>query len=88
MKQLLMTICLLAVMAMPALADTNYDVCFSSLDIDGDGSISKSEFLIAFSDGDMELFDEADVDEDGDVTHGEWEEFKAGKGFEEGGVQS
>jgi len=88
MKHLLMTICLMAALAMPAMADTNYDVCFSSLDIDGNGSISKSEFLIAFSDGDMGLFDEADGNEDGDVTHEEWEEFKAGKGFEEGGAQS
>jgi hypothetical protein len=84
MKKLFFTLALFCLMCQPAAARTNYDVCFNSLDADVDGRMSKSEFLVAFSDGDTSVFEQADADKDGDVTHEEWEAYKEGQGFEEG----
>lgn len=84
MKKLLLALALACFLCQPAAARTNYNVCFNSLDADTDGSMSKGEFLVAFSDGDTAVFDQADRDRDGVVSHEEWEEYKASQGFEEG----
>lgn len=84
MKTTILALMICALVHLPALAGTNYNVCFSTLDADGDGSMAKSEFMIAFPHGDMAQFEAADSDRDGQVSHEEWEAFKADKGFEEG----
>ncbi|BCS89322.1 hypothetical protein [Pseudodesulfovibrio sediminis] len=83
MKKLFFAMAFVSLMCLPAQANTNYNVCFSSLDADMDGSLSKSEFIVAFSDGDMAVFTAADTDEDNVVTHEEWEAYKQSQGWEE-----
>ena len=83
MKILLLAMTLVFLTSQPAMAGTNYNVCFNSLDADLDGVMSKSEFMIAFSSGDVAVFETADLDKDGGVNHTEWEMYKESQGFEE-----
>ncbi|MBG0791028.1 MAG: EF-hand domain-containing protein [Desulfovibrionaceae bacterium] len=83
MKKLLFALALVLLMCRPAMAETNYNVCFNSLDVDLDGVMSKSEFMVAFSGGDVAEFESADTNKDGVVDHEEWEAYKEGRGYEE-----
>lgn len=83
MKKLLFAMAFVMLMCQPALANTNYNVCFGSLDADVNDSMSKSEFMVAFPDGDEAVFVTADADKDGAVSHEEWEDYKAAQGWEE-----
>ncbi|QGY39405.1 hypothetical protein GM415_04470 [Pseudodesulfovibrio cashew] len=83
MKKAFLALCLFAALCLPAQAEPNYNVCFFSLDADGNEAVSKGEFLVAFSDGDMTVFEAADQDKDGSVSHDEWESYKESKGFED-----
>ena len=83
MRKLCIGLVLACLLWLPAAAQPNYNVCFNSLDADVDGAMSKGEFLIAVSDGDTTVFDTADLDKDGQVSHEEWEAFKTSQGFEE-----
>jgi|Deesub1362B_J571_1020462.scaffolds.fasta_scaffold80817_1 hypothetical protein len=83
MKNLTLALGLVMIMALPALGNPNYNVCFNSLDADYDGSMSKSEFKEAFPDGDMAVYKAADSNKDGVVDHEEWEDYKASQGWEE-----
>jgi hypothetical protein len=82
MKKLLFALAFALLFCQPVAAKTNYNVCFNSLDADVDGRMSKGEFLVAFSDGDTSVFDQADADKDGLVSHEEWESYKTGQGYE------
>ncbi|XXJ18270.1 hypothetical protein ACR42D_01670 [Desulfovibrio caledoniensis] len=82
MKKLLFALAFALLFCQPVAAKTNYNVCFNSLDADVDGRMSKGEFLVAFSDGDTSVFDQADADKDGTVSHEEWEAYKSGQGYE------
>lgn len=84
MKKSLIALLMVVAMSVPAFAGTDYNVCFSTLDADGDGAMSKSEFSSAFDKADEAVFTKADADKDGSVSHDEWEDFKASQGFEEG----
>ena len=84
MRKLCVALALVWLMCQPAAAQTNYNVCFHSLDADVDGHMSKGEFLVAFSNGETSVFDQADTDRDGRVTHEEWEAYKASQGLVEG----
>lgn len=83
MKILLFAVALVLLSSQLAMAGTNYNVCFNSLDADLDGVMSKREFMIAFSSGDVAVFETADQDRNGDVNHTEWETYKESQGFEE-----
>jgi Ca2+-binding EF-hand superfamily protein len=82
MKKLFLALAFALLFCQPVAAKTNYNVCFQSLDADVDGHMSKGEFLVAFSDGDTSVFDQADTDKDGSVSHEEWEAYKVSQGFE------
>ncbi len=82
-KKMFFAIAVVLLLCQPVMADTNYNVCFNSLDADMDGSMSKSEFMVAFSDGDMAVYEVADADKDCVVGHEEWEAYKESQGFEE-----
>lgn len=83
MKKLLLAMGIVLMLCQPAMAGTNYNVRFNSLDADLDGLMSKSEFMVAFSGGDMAIFETADTNKDGDVTLDEWEAYKKSQGFEQ-----
>ena len=56
MKKLFFTLALFCLMCQPAAARDQLRMsCFNSLDADVDGRMSKSEFLVAFSDGDTSV---------------------------------
>ncbi len=82
MKKILFAATLAVLLCAAAVAGTNYNVCFNSLDADQDGVMSKGEFLVAFSSGDATVFDVADRDENGSVTHEEWETYRESRGLE------
>ncbi|QJB55954.1 hypothetical protein [Pseudodesulfovibrio sp. zrk46] len=84
MKKLILSVAMLMAFALPAMAGTDYNVCFNSLDADGSDSVSRGEYLVAFPDADQTMFDKADADKDGALSHEEWEEFKESQGYEEG----
>ncbi|OIQ50284.1 EF hand [Pseudodesulfovibrio hydrargyri] len=81
MKKLFLALAFALLFCQPVAAKTNYNVCFHSLDADVDGRMSKGEFLVAFSDGDTSVFDQADADKDGSVSSEEWEDYQASQGF-------
>lgn len=79
MKKILFVTALSLLAYLPAIAGTNYNVCFNSLDVDQNGVMSKSEFLVAFSSGDVAVFDTADTNKDGQVSRAEWEAYRKSK---------
>jgi len=81
MKKLFLTLAFALLFCQPVAARTNYNVCFHSLDVDVDGRMSKGEFLVAFSDGDTSVFDQADTDKDGSVSNSEWNAYQASQDF-------
>lgn len=83
MKKLILALSLVMLMGLPAMGAPDYNVCFSKLDADYDGLLTKEEFQAAFSGGDMTVFETADADKDGAVSHEEWEEYKASQGWED-----
>lgn len=83
MKKMMIAMALIGALCLPAMAETNYNVCFNSLDADYDGGVSKSEFMVVFPNGDIAVFEEADADKDGSVSHEEWEAWKESRGIEE-----
>lgn len=81
MKRLFITALLLS-LASTASANM-FDRCFYSMDADGDGSISAKELKNAYPKHEQEVMQKADSDNDGVLSHDEWENFKAGLGITE-----
>lgn len=63
-------------------ADVSYNTCFMTLETDGDGVVSSSEFTSVFPKG-SKVFSEADTNADGELDHDEWEDWKVSQGFED-----
>ena len=83
MKRIIFTLLTLVLLCQPALAETDYNICFTKVDSDYNDEMTRSEFSDAFPDGDMAVFETADGDKNGTVSHEEWEDYKASQGFEE-----
>ena len=83
MKRILLALALVLTLCQPVSANTNYNICFNSLDADVDGSVTKGEFMVAFPGGDMDIFGVADTDTNGLIGHTEWETWKKEQGFDE-----
>lgn len=83
MKKVFLAMAMVLMMCQPVVAETNYNVCFNSLDADYDGEMSKGEFMVAFPSGDLKVFEAADGDKSGTVSHEEWETYKESVGLEE-----
>ena len=84
MKKCAFLLLMLSLLTLPAMAGTDYNMCFTKIDSDYNDEMSKAEFESAFPDGDTAIFAAADADGSGSVAHDEWEEWKASQGFEEG----
>lgn len=84
MKKTILVAAMTAALSLPAMAGTDYNLCFSKIDTDYDGKMTRAEFTEAFPDGDTDAFDKSDGDRNGTVSHEEWEEFKGTMGYEEG----
>ena len=82
MKRLLLSGLMAVFFCAPALAGSEYNVCFFSMDRDGDGAVSAEEFRAAFPDG-GEVFGNADADGNTVLGHEEWEAYKESRGFED-----
>lgn len=83
MKKLLFTLMVAALLCAPAWAGADYNRCFGTIDNDYDGEMTTTEFKTAFPDGKDAVFQQADGDKNGTVSHEEWEEFKSAQGFED-----
>lgn len=84
MKKTVLIMLMLLFLGLPVMAGTDYNVCFTKLDSDYDGEMTRAEFDSAFTGADATVFETADGDKNGTVSHDEWEEYKASQGFEEG----
>ncbi len=84
MKKVLLIALMIASLCLPAMAGTDYDLCFSKIDSDYNDEMTKAEFASAFPAGDVSVFNDADGDKNGTVSHDEWEDYKASQGIEEG----
>lgn len=83
MKKMLLAFALVLIASQSVSANTNYNVCFNSLDADVNGTMTKGEFLVAFPSGELAVFEKADTNADRAVDHKEWEAYKTKQGFEE-----
>lgn len=83
MKKMLLIALMTTFLSLPAMAEIDYNLCFNSIDSDYDGEMSKAEFDAAFPGSEPAVFQAADSDKNGAVSHEEWEEYKASQGFEE-----
>nr|WP_321255054.1 hypothetical protein [uncultured Pseudodesulfovibrio sp.] len=83
MKKIFLACVLVLIASQSVSANTNYNVCFNSLDADVNGTITKGEFLVAFPSGKLAVFEKADTNADNAVDHEEWETYKTEQGFEE-----
>jgi len=83
MKKVFLALMLVLMASQSVLANTNYNVCFNSLDADVNGTMTKGEFLVAFPSGELVIFEKADTNADNAVDHEEWEAYKTEQGFEE-----
>lgn len=84
MKKAALVLLMLVGLCLPVVAGGDYNLCFSKIDSDYDGEMTRAEFSEAFPGGDPAVFTQADGDKSGTVSHEEWEEFKASQGYEEG----
>lgn len=82
MRRMLLTGLLVGLFCLPALAGTDYNVCFFSMDSDGDEAVSAEEFRRAFPSG-AAIFKAAETNGDGVLSHDEWETYKESRGFED-----
>ncbi|NDV20466.1 hypothetical protein GO013_13705 [Pseudodesulfovibrio sp. JC047] len=71
-KKVFGVVFLLLLAGQPCVASPNYDVCFNALDVDVNGTMTKGEFLVAFPNGELGLFDEIDTNADRAVDREEW----------------
>ncbi|ACS78446.1 hypothetical protein [Maridesulfovibrio salexigens] len=69
-------------LAANAIAGSNLNRCFYSMDSNGDEMVTVDEFKAALPDS-ADVFEEADADKSGALDHDEWESFKSSKGIEE-----
>ncbi|GAB7021979.1 EF-hand domain-containing protein [Salidesulfovibrio brasiliensis] len=81
MRTLILSISLM-LFAAPAWA-TIFDRCFYSMDANGDDTVTSAELEKAYPGKSEEILEKADTDKGGDLSHDEWENYKAGLGIVE-----
>lgn len=86
MRYILIILCLGFLWGVPVMAgddSATYSRCFYSMDVDGNDSVDREEFLRAYPEAGKDVYAEADADGSGSLDHEEWESFKAAHGVVE-----
>jgi len=79
MKRLILTILLALSLAAPgvfAASEKDYNSHFGDMDTNKDKGVTWEEFKAFFAHAEQEKFQEADMNKDGKIDHGEWHKFK------------
>ena len=79
MKRLILTILLALCLAAPgvfAASEKDYNSHFGDMDTNKDKGVTWEEFKAFFAHAEQEKFQEADMNKDGKIDHGEWHKFK------------
>ena len=66
-------------MAMPD--PQSFNAHFGDMDADGDDLVNGEEFAAHFQNADQKVFTAIDLNQDGNIDHDEWHEFKAAHGL-------
>ena len=84
MKRLILTILLALCLAAPgvfAASEKDYNSHFGDMDTNKDKGVTWEEFKAFFAHAEQEKFQEADMNKDGKIDHGEWHKFKEKYGY-------
>jgi len=60
----------------------SYNAHFGDMDADGDEFVNWGEFTAYFQHAEKAVFDAVDLNQDGNIDHDEWHEFKEAHGLE------
>jgi hypothetical protein len=58
-----------------------FNAHFGDIDADGDDLVNWEEFAAHFKNADQEVFNAIDLNQDGNIDHDEWHEFKEAHGL-------
>lgn len=84
MKRVILTIVLALNLAVPgvfAASEKGYNSHFGDMDTNSDKGVTREEFKAFFAHAEQEKFQEADMNKDGKIDHGEWHKFKEKYGY-------
>jgi len=84
MKRVILTILLALNLAVPgvfAASEKGYNSHFGDMDTNNDKGVTWEEFKAFFAQAEQEKFQEADMNKDGKIDHGEWHKFKDKYGY-------
>ena len=84
MKRLILTILLALSLAAPgvfAASEKDYNSHFGDMDTNKDKGVTWEEFKAFFAHAEQEKFQEADMNKDDKIDHGEWHKFKDKYGY-------
>ena len=59
----------------------SFNAHFGDMDADGDGLVSWDEFSANFEHAEQNVYNAIDLNQDGNIDHDEWHEFKAAHGL-------
>jgi hypothetical protein len=59
----------------------SYNAHFGDMDANGDDLVNWEEFAAYFQNADQNVFNAVDLNQDGNLDHDEWHEFKAAHGL-------
>ena len=83
MNKFLCALAMIAMLYQAAVAGEAYNVCFYSMDRNGDDVVVLEEFSAAMVNAEGSVFQAADADGNGELVHDEWEAYKESQGFED-----
>lgn len=63
-------------------APQTFNAHFGDMDSNGDGRVNWEEFSAHFENAEQKVFDAIDLNQDGNIDHDEWHEFKSAHGLQ------
>lgn len=61
----------------------SYDAHFGDMDADGNGLVNWGEFTAYFNPAEQKVFSVVDMNQDGNIDHDEWHQFKEAHGLKQ-----